>query len=459
MTSSDIDMKIDLKPHLVIVGAGIAGLNVGIKYLQKYPNRKVVILEEYNYIGGRMVTYKKELENGIKVQWENGAGRIHSSHILVGELVDKYKLTKYPISNKIVYFDEDFITQETVKKGGEDPLVITYIIYEILNELRGNPLRILEKHTIKEIMYSVFGKEKADRILKRFPYDSEVSVLRADMALDSLLMGEMSTYDEYYGIREGIQEIVKRMAVEFEEMGGEIRLGQRVVGVDLTAKKLRVEAAAAAAAAADSKKDSKKDSIVYEMFAASKIVFAVHSAALSKIPEAAAVCQKNLKYLQMTPLTRIYTVFPLSTSKDTKKPWFTDLPKIVTNSPLRFIIPISEQNGSIMISYTDNDDTCEWSSLFKKSPKHLENSIMKEVRQMFGKYAPNIPDPIFFKVHEWSYGTTYWLPGTYDPGKASNDFLTIAPDIHVCGESFSLRQAWIEGALEHSNALMDIICK
>ena len=424
----------DLRPDLLIVGAGIAGLNVGIKYLQKYPSHKVVILEEYNYIGGRMVTYKKELEDGLKLQWENGAGRIHSSHTLVTELVDKYKLTKYPINNIIKYFDKNTITPESIKNGGEDPLIITTMVYEILYELRYNPSKLLETHTIEEICYGIFGKEKANLILKRFPYDSEVNVLRADIALNTLLNEEMSTYNNYYGIKEGIQEITNRMAVEFEEMGGEIRRQQKVVEVDLAAKRLRVLKKAA-------------DSI-YQLFAA-KIVFAVHSAALQQIPELSTIAAKNLKYLKMTPLTRIYAVFPTS-----PKPWFTDLPKIVTDSPLRFIIPISEQNGSIMISYTDNEDTYKWKY---KSPKEIENKIMKEVRHVFKGWT--IPDPIFFKVHEWTYGATYWIPGTYDPIKASNSFLTVAPNIHVCGESYSLKQAWMEGALEHSNKLIDILCK
>jgi hypothetical protein len=103
-----------------------------------------------------------------------------------------------------------------------------------------------------------------------------------------------------------------------------------------------------------------------------------------------------------------------------------------------------------MISYTDNEDTLIW----KKG--NIQANIMKEVRNTFKGF--NIPDPIYFKVHEWTHGTTYWLPGNYDPVKESRRFLTIAPDVHVCGESYSMRQAWIEGALEHSNQLIKIIC-
>jgi hypothetical protein len=33
------------------------------------------------------------------------------------------------------------------------------------------------------------------------------------------------------------------------------------------------------------------------------------------------------------------------------------------------------------------------------------------------------------------------------------------PGVHVCGESFSMRQAWIEGALEHAGALAKILEK
>jgi protoporphyrinogen oxidase len=42
------------------VGAGIAGLRVGIDVMKKHPKLRCCILEKYGYNGGRVVTYHKD---------------------------------------------------------------------------------------------------------------------------------------------------------------------------------------------------------------------------------------------------------------------------------------------------------------------------------------------------------------------------------------------------------------
>ena len=82
---------------LIIVGAGIAGLRVGIKSLKK--GIKCCILEKYD-VGGRIYTFKKNIHGFGPVQWESGAGRICTSHKKVLKLFKKYRLTFVPISGE-----------------------------------------------------------------------------------------------------------------------------------------------------------------------------------------------------------------------------------------------------------------------------------------------------------------------------------------------------------------------
>jgi hypothetical protein len=81
---------------------------------------------------------------------------------------------------------------------------------------------------------------------------------------------------------------------------------------------------------------------------------------------------------------------------------------------------------------------------------------MKELRKMFP--TKEIPDSLFFKPHPWTHGCTYWLPGSYDVDKLSESalqpFPSTMPELYCCGESFSTRQAWMEGALEHADLLL-----
>ncbi len=109
-----------------------------------------------------------------------------------------------------------------------------------------------------------------------------------------------------------------------------------------------------------------------------------------------------------------------------------------------------------MTSYTDAHDTKKYIDLLKQSPKRLEHQILKDLRTLFPERT--IPDPLFFKAHPWYDGCTYWLPGSYDPEEESERILNPLPNrwdhLYVCGESYSLRQAWMEGALEHAELLL-----
>ena len=91
---------------LVIVGGGIAGLRVGIETLKKKPGIKCCILEKYGYIGGRVVTYRKNIPGVGAVQWENGAGRIHNSHKMVLKYVKEYGLHTFPLTDQAQWINE-----------------------------------------------------------------------------------------------------------------------------------------------------------------------------------------------------------------------------------------------------------------------------------------------------------------------------------------------------------------
>ena len=153
----------------------------------------------------------------------------------------------------------------------------------------------------------------------------------------------------------------------------------------------------------------------------------------------------------MEPLLRTYGIFPTKPN-----PWFEGMKTTVTDSPLRYVIPINPKQGTIMTSYTDAQDTKQYLKLLDKSPKLLEKCILKDLRDLFPDC--DIPNPLFFKAHPWYEGCTYWLPGLYDPKEESEAIMNPMPKrfehLYVCGESYSLRQAWMEGALEHAEAML-----
>ena len=74
----------------VIVGSGISGLNIAYQILKKNKNKKVLILEKEDKIGGRVQSVY--LHNDMK--YESGAVRFYPGHKNLLKLLKEFKYTK-----------------------------------------------------------------------------------------------------------------------------------------------------------------------------------------------------------------------------------------------------------------------------------------------------------------------------------------------------------------------------
>ena len=416
-----------MNADIIIIGAGIAGLYCGIQLLQKRPSLKIVILEKYNYVGGRVVTYHKKIEdihgNCSNLQWENGAGRIHTSHTKILSLLSKYKLTTIPLDDTMMYEEDGVLGQniftETMK-------LLSSAIHEL-------PEDYLADHTLREVLETVLGQEKTNALLLQFPYRAEVDTLRADMGLESF-SDEMGTYKGYVVVKEGLSALIQAMRQEFEELGGSIFLGQEVTDIQPSGIQVSVRT------------KTEAGDVLWE---SSHVICALHRDAFEGIPLFRT--WDLLHKLKMEPLVRTYAVFPSSNGTS----WFSGLPKVTSAGPVRFFIPMNPACGTVMLSYTDGKDARKVLQLLdKRGEEKTGDFLVEKVREMFPDKT--IPDPLFFKSHPWTSGCTYWLPGSYDPYEESKKSCKPCPNLHVycCGESFSTRQAWMEGALEHAELML-----
>jgi phytoene dehydrogenase-like protein len=409
---------------VVIVGAGAAGLFFGCKLLEAFPAKKVLLLEKYNYIGGRVVTYRRRLANR-DVQWEIGAGRIAFHHTLVRKEMDKYGLHWAPLQRGPPLWLE----------SGEAP---THNPFTSLLPTKLAPLTTLPKEVLAQTTIgSLLRKLGSDEWVRTFPYWSEIHTMRADMALEGFLGGGEFAGGESFGvIAEGYQALTGAMAAEFEKHGGVVQRGVEVTDVhalaDGTAKVLY-------------KVDNHMGALL-----ANTCILALHAEALQALPSVRSRIPA-LRHLQMEPLVRMYAVFPVHRGSS----WFSGLPSMVTPGRVRYIIPINAEKGVIMISYTDGADARYWMAAQKeKGDAWVQEAVLSEVRALLPGHA--IPDPYAFKIHPWFAGCTYWRPGDYDPKAMMHESLQLKgenPGVFVCGESVSLRQAWVEGALESVEAL------
>ncbi len=414
---------------LIIIGAGISGLRVGIEALKRYPGLQCCILEKYGYVGGRVVTYHTRIPKVGDVAWENGAGRISTSHTKVLELLKRYKLTFVPLGEDIDWDKGGHIT-----KNKFNDLIDFY-----LGPIEALPNKTLATNTLKELLVSTIGPYRAKEFYEQFPYWSEIHTLRADLALESFRK-EMGTYKGFGVCKEGLSKLIEGMSMEFVQRGGKILMDTELVrimnnpdnSVFLHCKIRNTDR--------------------HVLYIGKAVVLALHRDALAKINEVKDLLV--LKRLEMTPLLRMYAVFPTRGGVS----WFSGLNKIVSKSHVRYILPVDSTRGIIMISYTDGDDAKYW--LKEGEGKHgeanVKDLVMSEIRALFPDRT--IPDPIFFKQHPWTAGCTYWLPGMYNIEDESDKSLHPMPEdypgLFMCGESFAVHQCWMESSLDQSDKLL-----
>ena len=400
----------------IIVGGGASGLYTGVELLKRDPKLKIVILEQYDYLGGRVLTHRSTVR-GVKYQWEDGAGRVSEKHPLVLGLIKRYNLHTHPIGNG-----------QTNWYTASNPFLS--LIPSYMKPLMSLPQSIREQSTVGELLLKVHGP-KAKDFIALFPYWAEMHELRADLSLESF-MTEFGGKEEFFVIAEGFQAITDGLAKEFKNLGGIVQFKSTVQDLEETHDGVTVL-------------------LKYGQLHGSKVILALPSEALKKIPSVQARIPA-LPHLVASPLVRMYAVFPVH--KGTS--WFSDLPSTVVNNPLRYIIPVNSAKGIIMISYTDGEDARHWMNLQKtKGTGEVKRQIMSLVRQTFPDKS--IPNPHQFKIYPWSDGCTYWAPGTYDVEATVVKSRKISSRIFACGESLNHCQTWVEAALESANAMLKLI--
>lgn len=398
-------------PTTVIVGAGIAGLTIAERLLNAgTAPTDILILEKYDYVGGRIVSHRDG--------YEIGAGRIHRSHHRIGALIDRFGLTRIPLPDTVSW----------MPLGTSEPST---------NHFEAD-MRALLRHlpapggttTLRHYLSRFMPTKDLHDLMEHFPYHAETETLRADLALHSFRpRGEMGTHSGYFVVKEGLSSIIRSLRDQLTTAGVRIALNTEVRRVD-------------------------PDGVLYirgrqHPMRPGRTVLALHATALQRVlPPAAA--RPIRQFLQMEPLTRIYAAYPPD------HPWTRSLfaiGSIVSDSPLRYVIPVNPATGVVMISYTEGRDTRHWHGLKGSA---LQAAIQKEAHRLWPD--ADVPEPLWVRPYEWKDGCTYWRPGRYDPAAVSAALQHPFPTVWVAGESLSVgRQAWIEGALEVAHQVADTL--
>lgn len=378
---------------IAIIGGGISGLYCALK-LNKKNN---IVLFESDRIGGRIYTHSNPI-------YEIGAGRFNNSHKILWSLIKKYDLPTYKMSNYSDYIHKN----ETVSMIKDSQRYIDNCMRYILNTTI-----ITEK--LRNITFfthcvNLLGNDNAHMLVYVYGFYSEFNSLNAYDAIKLF-----DTFHMYYGIKNGMNTLCECILKDLKRVK---IIKEKVDNVTI------------------------RDNIFcVNNILCKKVIFTIPSTLLLNFPLLRPI-HDFVKILIPMCLLRIYAIYP-------NTEWINN--RITTNSFLRHIIPI--RNNLIMISYTDGNDVLPF--LFKtrlKSEKVIKEMIHKELNILFNK----VPEPIYFKCHYWQIGAHSWSIGI-NSKKISEKVINPLPNVFICGEGFSHKQGWIEGALETSNKVIYMI--
>jgi|TARA_B110000971_G_C20037268_1_gene515115 monoamine oxidase len=402
---------------VIIIGGGISGLFTAYKLSKTGLN--ILIIEKDPDFGGRVHTVER---GGLK--YECGAARFHDSHTKLLTLIDELKLTEKmnPLPKEIKYVLRGYKKNFPYKTDNE--LSLSDLLKNALKKSEDYPSKTLTNLTFLQYLTQVYDFETASFMKDAFGYDSEFVYLNADAAIE-MFKEDLFAEGNYHVLDGGLSQIIKKLEGKLNKCSNvEIIKGFKV-------------------------KEIFDDHILIgeDEYYFKNLVCAVPQKALKQFK--IFKDHGQIDSVKPSPLLRIYAKYP------TKNLWFKGLKRTTTDNHIRHIIPVDYHSGLIMISYTDGEYAKMWSKLHANGDEYLIKSIHKEIKSLFGIEPPK---PEFVAVHYWNEGFHTWNSGytmDYSYQKMLKPFQE--KNIFVCGEAFSRKQGWIEGALESCYDILKIL--
>jgi len=394
------------KYDIVIVGGGISGLFLAYKLLNTKLN--ILVLEKESEFGGRVHTISK---NGY--QYECGAARFSNKHNKLLTLIHELGL-----KDDIIELSDRI---DSIIDGKKHKCDIGELLKNALIESKEYKKEYLQDILFYQYLIDVYDFKTADYINSCFGYDSEFFKLNAHAAITMFKKDLFHGDTKYFVLKNGLSSIIKNLTdiLEYND-NVTLKLNEGVSEIE-----------------DDLVKTDKDYKYNYD-----KIILTIPQESLTKIEYLKDV--KELDSVNGIPLLRIYFKYPVE--QNGKGVWFRKIRRTTTDNYIRHIIPVDYNNGLIMISYTDGLYTDMLLNIYNKGKDLLIKAIHKEIKSLFGIEPPE-PEEVLF--HYWENGCHFWDTGK-DMNKLYESIMKPIKDkeLYICGESYSKKQAWIEGSLE-----------
>jgi len=407
----------------IIIGAGITGLYLAYNLIKikKISPDDIIIFEKSQRIGGRIFTYDNA---DYDLKYSAGAGRLGKKHKIVMKLIKEFKLEEYiiDINKDKLYFVKDKLMNETE--------LLTYY---------NSKFKTLNKLWSYAINKKINADTKAINLHNYFSLflsTNDVELLKVSLGYISEMFDENA-----YNVLLTLRKDFDVQNNEFFVLKGGMHVLYEVLNKYIVDRNVKIVLNCELRDINDINKSVLVNNLVYNY---QNLYITVTRKDYIKIPYFDKY-NTLLNNVGDCNLLRIYAQY--------KDIWFKDLPKIVTQNKLQFIIPINYDNGLIQISYSDSYNADFWNNL--KNKKEIKKHLSRILNEMFPD--KNIKDPEWVTIHNWESGSHFWKIGV-DSQKIQKEIKQIFSknNIYILGETYCERQAWIDGALETVHQVLKI---
>tara|TARA_B100000123_G_C25707346_1_gene418224 strand:+ start:101 stop:1333 length:1233 start_codon:yes stop_codon:yes gene_type:complete len=404
------------KYDYVIIGAGLSGLNTAYQILKKNKKCKICLIEKYNEIGGRI--HSVYLHNNLK--YEAGAIRFYPEHKNLLSLMKEFGLN----SKNFITVPNDYPRNNLFTKKSLNLKIKEKTLNKELLETKNINKFLSENMSLEDYALKVIGKSKLDylKTINGFQHIFKTSAVYGLY----LLKRDFVDVKEFYILKGSLTEFLYKILDNIQDNGCKLLTGEEF----LSFKNLKNN---------DIEVKTSKNT-----YKTNNLILAIPYSNLNKIKK---IPNELVNSVMPIPLCRIFSIYPNNNY------WHNNLKSTFSNNNIQRIFPTGTR--LIQISYTSGDKADFWGKLSKDKIK-LKQELHKELMELFPK--KKIDNPDLLNVHYWSEGIHLW---NKDIESDSITDKIIKPlddtNLYICNEAYSKYQRWMEGSVEMSNRVVNLI--
>lgn len=477
---------------IAIIGCGVSGTYCAAKIAQKYPEKKIVLYDVAERIGGRLLSI--HLPDMPHVPVEMSAMRFSSSHQRVNHLVQQLGLPTHSFSGKTkdaklylrgVHLNESDLTNPkkipyhlSKTEEGKTP-------HQILIDAVKVVIPEIEKLTIEEWLKKRDHYQWKGKPLEKLSWQQLLAENMSDEAFQLLidlgyiqLIAEVSVYTQLGDLLEksegppqaisiGFQSLPEKLAVIAKQKGVEIELETKLIRVDQKEN-------------GDHQLTFQPVNGMEKSVYAKNIISTLSPPALLHLWEASPYLQKlvkkdNLNLFWINPLTKLFFAY--------RSPWWRDLDlydgSATTTLPLRNIFYFGteseayggekDNNNALLLASYQGAFAPFWHTTAERiAPATHRNHYRPDDEAIwFGQFflkkvygLEDIPTPYAAAFMNWDRpphfgGYFFWKIGVkpmewYEKYSQLGD----KSGFFLAGSPYSTKPGWIEGSLETCDKLL-----